>query len=162
ALMPLAALPVEIAGRNRIWRRAMLDAIRNDPAWNNGEYTQQPPGLRLATEFESAVAGSALQMQKQAPTREAAEKLLEEGTDRRCCGNATWRNCCASRAGWRRERGSRSPLRCHRRPAVALGPRCRTQRAGAHTASAMASRLHERFPAVNRRTPITRARTTSA
>jgi homoserine O-acetyltransferase/O-succinyltransferase len=86
ALMPLAALPVEIAGRNRIWRRAMLDAIRNDPAWNNGEYTQQPPGLRIATEFESAVAGSALQMQKQAPTREAAEKLLEQGTDRRING----------------------------------------------------------------------------
>ena len=86
ALMPLAALPVEIAGRNRIWRRAMLDAIRNDPAWNNGEYTQQPLGLRIATEFESAVAGSALQMQKQAPTREAAEKLLEQGTDRRING----------------------------------------------------------------------------
>lgn len=45
ALMPLASLPVEIAGRNRMMRKMIIDAIENDPAWKGGEYTQQPPGL---------------------------------------------------------------------------------------------------------------------
>src|SRR5262249_41912745 len=45
ALMPLASLPVQIAGRNRIMRRMYMDAIRNDPEWNGGEYTKQPRGL---------------------------------------------------------------------------------------------------------------------
>ena len=86
ALAPLASLPVEIAGRNRMWRRAVIDSIRNDPAWNHGDYTQQPPSLRLAAELMSIVVGGALQIQKQAPTREAADKLLEEGADRRAAG----------------------------------------------------------------------------
>src|ERR1700761_5365403 len=51
ASMPLACLPVQIAGRNRMMRRMAIDAIRNDPAWNNGEYSQQPPGLRNAIEM---------------------------------------------------------------------------------------------------------------
>src|SRR5262249_47401942 len=36
ALMPLASLPTQISGRNRLWRRVVIDAIRNDPAWNGG------------------------------------------------------------------------------------------------------------------------------
>ncbi|MFO1401379.1 MAG: alpha/beta fold hydrolase [Steroidobacteraceae bacterium] len=51
ALMPLASLPMQISGRNRVWRRLIIDAIRGDPAWQGGEYRQQPPGLRVAEEM---------------------------------------------------------------------------------------------------------------
>ena len=42
ALMPLACLPTQIAGRNRIWRKMIIDAIRDDPAWQGGEYKEEP------------------------------------------------------------------------------------------------------------------------
>lgn len=78
ALMPLACLPVQIAGRNRMWRKLAIDAIRNDPEWKGGEYATEP---RAALEMASAmllIAGSApIQMQKGAPTRDAADKYLE-------------------------------------------------------------------------------------
>ena len=51
ALMPLASLPTQISGRNRVWRRTIIDAIRNDPAWNGGDYSTQPPSLRTAEEM---------------------------------------------------------------------------------------------------------------
>jgi homoserine O-acetyltransferase len=65
ALMPLACLPVQIAGRNRIWRKMTIDAIKDDPAWMGGEYKSQPQmGLRTAIDL-LIIAGSApLQMQK--------------------------------------------------------------------------------------------------
>src|SRR5207248_7118712 len=79
ALMPLACLPVEIAGRNRMFRKMLMDSIRNDPNWQNGDYTTEPQEGLIAAEHILILAGSApLQMQKQAPTREAAEKLLAE------------------------------------------------------------------------------------
>jgi homoserine O-acetyltransferase len=78
ALMPLACLPVEIAGRNRMQRRMIMDSIRNDPGWNNGEYTAQPKGLVNAVHIEIIMSGSPLRLQKEAPTRAAADKLLEE------------------------------------------------------------------------------------
>src|SRR2546429_2600677 len=46
ALMPLASQPIEIAGRNRMTRKMIMDAIRSDPEWNNGEYNKPPHGLR--------------------------------------------------------------------------------------------------------------------
>jgi homoserine O-acetyltransferase len=51
ALMPLAALPMQISGRNRVWRRIILDAIRGDPEWRGGEYRRQPQGLKVAEEM---------------------------------------------------------------------------------------------------------------
>ncbi len=79
ALMPLACLPVQIAGRNRMWRKMLMDAIRNDPEWNGGEYTAQPrAALRTALDL-LIIAGSApLQGQKNYPTRDAADKYLED------------------------------------------------------------------------------------
>src|SRR5437588_2160570 len=79
ALMPLACLPAEIAGRNRMWREMVMKAIRSDPAWQTGDYKQQPQqGLREAGDL-LIIAGSApLLLQKQAPTRDAADKLLAE------------------------------------------------------------------------------------
>jgi homoserine O-acetyltransferase len=77
ALMPLACLPEPIAGRNRIWRKALMDSIRSDPEWNNGEYTKQPHGLESA-EYLLLIAGSApLQMQKNYPTAAKADAFLE-------------------------------------------------------------------------------------
>ena len=79
ALMPLASLPVEIAGRNRMMRRMLMDAIRNDPAWNGGEYKTQPQQGLVAAENILLLMGSApLQWQKQAPTRDAADKFYED------------------------------------------------------------------------------------
>jgi len=78
ALMPLASLPVEIAGRNRMTRRMVIDAIRNSPDWNNGEYKAQPVGLTSAIYTLLMMSSSPLEWQKLAPTREAADKLFDE------------------------------------------------------------------------------------
>lgn len=78
ALMPLASLPVQIAGRNRVWRRMIIDAIRDDPEWKNGEYTSQPRGIVTANYLLMIAGSSPLQWQKQAPTRDAADRFLEE------------------------------------------------------------------------------------
>jgi homoserine O-acetyltransferase/O-succinyltransferase len=78
ALMPLACLPVQIAGRNRLWRKMVMDGIRQDPDWDGGEYKEEPQqALRIALDF-LIIAGSApLPMQKQLPTRDAADQYLE-------------------------------------------------------------------------------------
>jgi len=75
--MPLASLPVEIAGRNRMIRKMALDSIRNDPEWKNGEYSTQPRGLVSAIHALIFMVSSPLQWQKEAPTREKAEALLD-------------------------------------------------------------------------------------
>jgi homoserine O-acetyltransferase len=79
ALMPLACQPVQIAGRNRIWRKLVIDGIRTDPDWKNGEYTSEPrAGLQIGADF-LLIAGSApLHMQEELPTRDAADKYVEE------------------------------------------------------------------------------------
>lgn len=78
ALFPTACLPVEIAGRNRMWRQMSIDAIKADPLWNGGNYTSPPlGGLRTAAAL-GLIAGSApVRMQAEAPTRVAAERMLE-------------------------------------------------------------------------------------
>jgi homoserine O-acetyltransferase len=78
ALMPLASLPVQIAGRNRMIRRMVMDSIKSDPEWNNGEYKTQPVrGLTSAVYALMFMSSSPLQQQKQAPTREAADRLFD-------------------------------------------------------------------------------------
>jgi homoserine O-acetyltransferase len=77
ALMPLASLPVEIAGRNRMLRKMIIDSIRTDPGWNDGEYLEQPPGLITAMHPLIFMVSCPLQWQKEAPTREEAEAFLE-------------------------------------------------------------------------------------
>ena len=83
AVMPLACLPTQIAGRNRMWRRALMDAIREDPQWKGGDYVEEPQaGLRTASDL-LLIAGSApLQMQASAPTRDAADAAVEAYTAR--------------------------------------------------------------------------------
>jgi len=82
ALMPLASLPTQISGRNRAWRRMVIDAIRNDPAWDGGEYKTQPPSLRTAAEMLWFMSGNPVLRQKDAPTLaktdEALDKFVEQ------------------------------------------------------------------------------------
>ena len=79
ALMPLACLDVPIAGRNRLWRKMVVDAITSDPAWHGGDYISQPrEGLRAASDLITIAGSAPAQMQKTLPTREAAEKYLDQ------------------------------------------------------------------------------------
>ena len=77
ALMPLACLPVQIAGRNRMMRKMAMDAITDDPAWKGGEYTEQPPGLKTSLEMLLIMGSSPLQMQEHYPTRDEADAFLQ-------------------------------------------------------------------------------------
>jgi homoserine O-acetyltransferase/O-succinyltransferase len=79
ALMPMACQLVQIAGRNRIWRKMLMDAIRSDREWKGGDYSEEPKqALRTALDL-LLIAGSApLYMQKNYPTRDAADKDLDD------------------------------------------------------------------------------------
>jgi homoserine O-acetyltransferase len=81
ALMPLASLPTQISGRNRGWRRMVIDAIRNDPAWNGGEYKTQPPSLRTAAEMLWFMSSNPVLRQKEAPTLAKADEVLDKFVD---------------------------------------------------------------------------------
>jgi homoserine O-acetyltransferase len=77
ALMPLASLPVEIAGRNRMLRKMAIDLIEMDPEWKEGEYKTEPKvGLSGAVSSLIFMVSSPLQYQKRAPTREKADSML--------------------------------------------------------------------------------------
>jgi homoserine O-acetyltransferase len=79
ALMPLACLPVQIAGRNRMWRKMVIDGIRQDPDWKNGDYTTEPrAALQIATDFLLIAGSTPLPMQIEYPTREAADQDLDD------------------------------------------------------------------------------------
>jgi homoserine O-acetyltransferase len=80
--MPLACLPVPIAGRNRMWRKMTIDAIRNDPAWQDGEYKNEPhEGLRTAADFLMVAGAAPLPMQIADPTRDAVDTYVEKTVD---------------------------------------------------------------------------------
>jgi len=84
ALMPLACLPVQIAGRNRVSRKMMMEAIRNDPDWKNGEYTEQPKrALRNVQDLLVIMGSAPLVMQKQMPTQADADKFVVDGVESR-------------------------------------------------------------------------------
>jgi homoserine O-acetyltransferase/O-succinyltransferase len=83
ALMPLACLPVQIAGRNRIWRKMVIDGIREDPDWKNGDYTTEPrAALQISADFLLIGTSAPLHMQEDLPTREASDKYLGEAMKR--------------------------------------------------------------------------------
>ncbi|MEO6918176.1 MAG: alpha/beta fold hydrolase [Collimonas sp.] len=77
ALMPLASVPTQISGRNRVWRRIMIDAIRNDPQWQGGNYTVQPPSLRTAEQMLFFMSSNALLRQQQMPDLAQADAALD-------------------------------------------------------------------------------------
>jgi homoserine O-acetyltransferase len=78
ALMPLASLPAQISGRNRTWRRLSIDAIRNDPAWKNGEYKTPPPSLRTAAQMLWLMSSNPVLRQKEAPTLAKTDEALDK------------------------------------------------------------------------------------
>ena len=78
ALLPLASLPTQISGRNRAWRRMVIDAIRNDPAWDGGEYKTQPPSLRTAAEMLWLMSSNPVLRQKDAPTLGKTDEVLDK------------------------------------------------------------------------------------
>lgn len=77
--VPMGSLPIEMSGRNWMMRRMIIDSIRNDPAWMNGHYTQQPKSAAFAyAYFALATNGGNLGLHRLAPTRAKADQLLEQ------------------------------------------------------------------------------------
>jgi len=81
ALMPLASLPTQIAGRNRVWRRTIIDAIRHDPQWAGGDYAAQPPSLRTAAQVLYFMGSNPLLRQEESPTLAKADANLDRFVD---------------------------------------------------------------------------------
>ena len=76
--VPMASLPVEMSGRNWMTRRLIIDSIRDDPEWMNGEYTKQPRSTQFASVFFAiATNGGNQALHKAAPTRAKADQLLD-------------------------------------------------------------------------------------
>jgi homoserine O-acetyltransferase len=79
ALVPMASQPTEMASRNWMMRRMLIETIRQDPAYQGGAYTTQPPSLRLANVFMGiGTSGGTLAYQALAPTRAKADALVDE------------------------------------------------------------------------------------
>jgi homoserine O-acetyltransferase len=77
ALLPLASLPTQVSGRNRVWRRLIIDAIRDDPAWQGGEYRTHPASLRTALEMLWLMGENPVRRQEEAPTRAKADEVID-------------------------------------------------------------------------------------
>jgi homoserine O-acetyltransferase len=79
AMMPMACLPVRIAGHNRMWRKAAIEGIEADPAWQGGEYETEPvQGLRTAVSLLQVAGFAPLYLQKAYPTPDAADAYITE------------------------------------------------------------------------------------
>ena len=78
ALLPLASLPTQISGRNRAWRRLVSDAIRHDPQWNGGDYTEQPQSLRTAAQMLWLMSTNPVQRQSESPTLAKTDEVLDK------------------------------------------------------------------------------------
>lgn len=78
ALLPLASLPTQISGRNRAWRRMVIDAIRHDPEWREGDYTAQPQSLRTAAEMLWLMSSNPVLRQNESPTLAKTDETLDK------------------------------------------------------------------------------------
>ena len=78
ALMPLASVPGQISGRNRVWRRVVIDAIRNDPEWQGGNYTKQPQSARTAAQMLWLVSSNPVIRHRRSPTLAQADKEIDD------------------------------------------------------------------------------------
>ena len=76
-VVPLASVPTQIAGRNRMMRRFVSQSIRSDPEWQNGDYKTQPHGLLGALEMLFMMTSSPLYLQAAAPTRDSADAYVD-------------------------------------------------------------------------------------
>lgn len=89
ALVPMAALPGPMAGRNWMMRRMVIDSVRNDPAWMNGDYEEQPPNVRLASAwFGMGTSGGEQALYAEAPTNEAANAYVDDKLANQKVGDA--------------------------------------------------------------------------
>ena len=77
ALMPLASLPTQISGRNRTWRRILIDAIRTDPEWHSGNYSTQPPSLRTAEALIYLMSSNPVLRQQDMPTLAQSDTVFD-------------------------------------------------------------------------------------
>jgi homoserine O-acetyltransferase len=77
ALLPLASLPTQISGRNRAWRKVLIDAIRNDPEWKGGNYTERPQSMRTAAQMLWLAGSNPVLRQRAAPTLAETDKVLD-------------------------------------------------------------------------------------
>jgi homoserine O-acetyltransferase/O-succinyltransferase len=88
-LMPLGSQPTALAGRNWVLRRMLIETIKADPAWNNGNYTEQPPSFKYAAAFFSlATSGGTQAFHAMAPTRAQADKIVEDRLAQRFVADA--------------------------------------------------------------------------
>jgi homoserine O-acetyltransferase len=78
ALMPLASLPTQISGRNRVWRRMVIDAITGDPDWKRGDYAAEPPSLRTGAEMLFFMSSNPILRQREMPTLAGADAVLDQ------------------------------------------------------------------------------------
>jgi homoserine O-acetyltransferase len=78
ALMPLASVPSQITGRNRVWRRVVIDAIRNDPEWQGGNYTRQPQSARTAAQMLWLVSSNPILRERRSPTLAETDKEIDD------------------------------------------------------------------------------------
>ncbi|MDB5397979.1 MAG: metA [Rhodospirillales bacterium] len=79
ALMPLACLPIQVAGRNRLWRQMIMDGIKSDPAWMGGDYKEEPrEALTIASDIQTIAGSAPLPMQKRLATRDDADADLDK------------------------------------------------------------------------------------
>jgi homoserine O-acetyltransferase len=81
ALLPLASLPTQICGRNRVWRRTISDAIRNDPDWCGGDYREQPPSLRTAAQILFLMGGNPLLRWQLMPSLRDSDAVLDAAVE---------------------------------------------------------------------------------
>ena len=87
--VPIASFPGPMSGRNWMMRRMVIDAVRDDPAWNNGNYEEQPPMLRyMSTWFGLATSGGNLRLQKLGATNEMASAYVDERKANQKVGDA--------------------------------------------------------------------------
>lgn len=77
ALLPLASLPTQVSGRNRAWRRIVIDAIRNDPEWRGGNYETPPQSMRTVAQMLWLVSSNPVLRQQAAPTLVDADRVLD-------------------------------------------------------------------------------------
>ncbi len=77
ALMPLGGLPAQVSGRNRLWRRVISDAIRNDPEWKGGDYEAQPQSFRTAQQMLFLISSNSILRQQMMPTLAESDAVID-------------------------------------------------------------------------------------
>jgi len=83
ALMPLASLPGPISGRNRMWRKVMIDAVRTDPDWNGGDYTEQPSrAMHVISGLMDFMGGNPITHYRAHPTLESVDEAMAQSAER--------------------------------------------------------------------------------